>query len=208
MFLFYDTSKFVFIMNTDCHLYTLSEAESDDNNDTSSGESDLEVISTVDETDNITVSIKDHFNIGDDEEDNYNDEATDVQQSKLVVNSNDMEVEEVVDNLSGGVVPIDQLSLSASSSAVTNSVGESPPCKHKRRQWSTTEKLRALDLMEKAGGNKRSTSVKLTCSRYQLSQWKKQKEDLILLSKQNHGELFFPSIMRSIFLTSLIVLLL
>ena len=58
MFLFCDTSKFVLIMNNDCHLYTLSQTESDDNNDTSSDESDLDVISTVDETENIAISIK------------------------------------------------------------------------------------------------------------------------------------------------------
>jgi hypothetical protein len=177
-------------MITDCHLYTLSQSESDDNNDTSSDESDLEVISTVDETDNIAISIKDHFNLDDDEEDNNNEEATDVQQSYLALNSNDTELDEGVDDLNAGVGSIDQLSLPASSSAVPNSVMESPSCKRKRRQWSTTEKLHAIDMLEKAGGNKLFTSKKEGCTRYQLSQWEKQKEDLVQLSKENHGEFF------------------
>jgi hypothetical protein len=190
VFLFRDTLKFVFTMNTDCHLYTLSETESDDNNDTSSDESDLEVISTVDETDHIAVSIMDHFNINDDEEDKCNDEAINLQQLDLALNSSNTELDEDVDDQNAAVVPTDQLSLLTSSSAVTNSVGQSPSCKRKRRQWSAVEKLRALDMMEKAGGNKRRTSEKISCSRYQLSQWKKQKEDLILLSNEIHGELF------------------
>ena len=41
-------------MNTERHLYILLQTESGDNNDTSSDELDLEVISIADETDNIT----------------------------------------------------------------------------------------------------------------------------------------------------------
>jgi hypothetical protein len=62
-------------MNTDLHLYTLSQTEPDNNKDTSSDESDLEVISTVDESDNITISIKVHFNIDGNEEDKNNEEV-------------------------------------------------------------------------------------------------------------------------------------
>jgi hypothetical protein len=113
-------------MNTDCHLYTLSQTESDDNNDTSSDESDLEVISTVDETDNIAISIKDHFNLDDNEEDNNNEEATDVQQSYLTLSSNNTELNEGIDDLNAGVVSADQSLLPAASSAVPNSVGKSP----------------------------------------------------------------------------------
>lgn len=177
-------------MNINCHLYTLSQTESDDNNDTSSDESDLEVISNVDETDNIAISIKDHFNLDDNEEDNNNEEATDVQQSYLTLNSNNTELDEGIDDLNAGVVSADQSLLPAASSAVPNSVGESPSCKRKRRQWSTTEKLHAIGILEKAGGNKLYTSKIEGCTRYQLSQWEKQKEDLIRLAKENHGEFF------------------
>ncbi|CAF4016732.1 unnamed protein product [Rotaria sordida] len=183
-------------MNTECHLYTLPQTESDDNNDTSSDESDLEVISIVDETDNIAISIKNHFNLDDDEEDNNNEGATDIPQSNSVLNSNDTELDEDLNDteldedlndLNADIVSTDQSSLLASSSAVSNSVEEHPSCKRKRRQWSTAEKLHAVDMLEKAGGNKLLTSKKEGCSRYQLSQWMKQKEDLIQLSKQNHG---------------------
>jgi len=175
-------------MNTDCHLYTLPQTESDDNNDTSSDESDLEVVSIVDETDSIAISIKNHFNLNDDEEDNNSEEATDVQQSNLVLNSNDVELDEDLDELNADIASTDQSSLLASSSVVSNSVEESPSRKRKRRQWSTAEKLHAIDILKKVDGNKLLTSKKEGCSRYQLSQWVKQKEDLIQLSKQNHDE--------------------
>ncbi|CAF1572138.1 unnamed protein product [Didymodactylos carnosus] len=138
-------------MNTDCHLYTLPQTESDDNNDTSSDESDLEVVSIVDETDNIDISIKNHFNLDDNEEDNNDEEATDVQQLNLVLNSNDTELNEDLDVLNAHIVSTDQSSLLASSSAVSNSGEESPSCKSKRRQWSTAEKLHAVDMLGKAG---------------------------------------------------------
>ncbi|CAF3624058.1 unnamed protein product [Rotaria socialis] len=165
-------------MNTDCHLYTLRQIESDDNNDTNSDESDLEVISIVDETDNIAISIQNHFNVDDDDdEDNNNEGATDVQHLNLVLNSNDAELDEDLDDLNGDIVPTDQSSLFDSSSAVFRLMGESPSCKRKRRQWSATEKLHAVVMLEKAGGNKLLTSQKEGCSRYQLSQWVKQKEE-------------------------------
>ncbi|CAF3727125.1 unnamed protein product [Rotaria sp. Silwood1] len=141
-------------MNTDCHLYTLPQIKSDDHNDTSSDESDLEVISIVDETDNIAISIKNHFNLEDDDEDNNNEEATGVQQSNLVLNSDDTELDEDLDDLNADIVSTDQSSLFGSSSAVSNLMEESPSCKRKRRQWSTAEKLHAVDMLEKAGGNK------------------------------------------------------
>ena len=56
-------------MNTDCHLYTLPQIESDDSTDTDSDESDLEVTSVVDETENIAISIMNHFNLGNDDDD-------------------------------------------------------------------------------------------------------------------------------------------
>ncbi|CAF5044471.1 unnamed protein product, partial [Rotaria sp. Silwood1] len=173
-------------MNTDCHLYTLPQIKSDDHNDTSSDESDLEVISIVDETDNIAISIKNHFNFDDDDEDNNNEEATDVQQSNLDLNSNDTELDEDLDDLNSDIVSADQSSLLGSSSAVSNLIEESPSCKRKRRQWSTAEKLHAVDMLEKAGGNKLLTSKKEGCSRYQLFQWVKRKEDLIQLLKQKN----------------------
>ena len=88
-------------MDTDCHLYTLPQMESDDNNDTDSDESDIEVISVVDETDNIAISIQDHFNLNDDddEEDNNDKDETDVQQSSSVLNSNDAELDEDLNDL-------------------------------------------------------------------------------------------------------------
>jgi hypothetical protein len=175
-------------MNTDCHLYTLPQTESDDNNDTSSDESDLEVVSIVDETGSIVISIKNHFNLNDDEEDNNNEQATDVQQSNLVLNSNDVELDEDLDELNADIASTDHSSLLASLSVVSNSVEESPSRKRKRRQWSTAEKLYVIDILEKVDGNKLLTSKKEGCSRYPLSQWVKQKEDLIQLSKQNHGE--------------------
>lgn len=194
LFLFLcDISKFVFIMNTDCHLYTLMQTESDDDNETSSDESDIEVISIVDETDIISISTNDHSAIEDDAGDGTNEEEekTVVQQSSLTLNSNDPEPDEGVDDLNNSTLSTDQSSLSTSSLAISNSVEESPLCKRKRRQWSTAEKLRALDMLEKANGNKMLTAAKEGCSRYQLSQWQKQKADLLQLSKQNHGTPFF-----------------
>ena len=82
-------------MNTECHLYILPQAESHDNDDTSSDESDLEMVSTVDETDNIAISIKNHFNFDDDKEDKNNEEVTDVSQLNLVLNSDDTELDEL-----------------------------------------------------------------------------------------------------------------
>ncbi|CAM4851198.1 unnamed protein product [Rotaria magnacalcarata] len=159
-------------MNNDCHLYTLPQIESDDNNDTSSDESDLEVISIVDETDNIAISIQNHFNLDDDDdEDSNNEGATDVQHLNLVLNSNDAELDEDLDDLHADIVSTDQSSLLGSSSAVSSLVAESPSCKRKHRQWSTIEKLHAVVILEKAGGNKLLTSQKEGCSRYQLSQW-------------------------------------
>ncbi|CAF4927068.1 unnamed protein product, partial [Rotaria sp. Silwood1] len=172
-------------MNTDCHLYTLPQIKSDDHNDTSSDESDLEVISIVDETDNIAISIKNHFNLEDDDEDNNNEEATGVQQSNLVLNSDDTELDEDLDDLNADIVSTDQSSLFGSSSAVSNLMEESPSCKRKRRQCSTAEQLYAVDMLEEAGGNKLLTSKKEGCSRYQLFEWVKQK-DLIQLSQQKN----------------------
>ncbi|CAF3984985.1 unnamed protein product [Rotaria sp. Silwood1] len=173
-------------MNTDCHLFTLPQIESDDHNDTSFDESDLEVISIVDETDNIAILIKNHFNLDDDDEDNNNEEATDVQQLNLVLNSNNTELDEDLDDLNADIVSTDQSSLLGLSSAVSNLMEENPLCKRKRRQWSTAEKLHAVDMQEEADGDKLLTSKKEGCSRYQLSQWVKQKEDLIQLSKQKN----------------------
>ncbi|CAF3726294.1 unnamed protein product, partial [Rotaria sp. Silwood1] len=138
-------------MNTDCHLYRLPQIESDDHNDTSSDESDLNVISIVDETDNIAILIKNHFSLDDDDEDNNNEEATDAQQSNLVLNSNDTELDEDLDDLNADIVSTDQSSLLGSSSAVSNLMVETPSCKRKRRQWSTAEQLYAVDMLEKAG---------------------------------------------------------
>jgi hypothetical protein len=177
-------------MDTDCHLYTLPQMESDDNNDTDSDESDIEVISVVDETDNIAISIQDHFNLNDDddEEDNNDKDETDVQQSSSVLNSNDAELDEDLDDLNPDIISNDRSSPLASSSTASNSMVESPSSKRKRRAWSTAEKLRVIHMLEKFGGNKQLTSKKEGCTRYQLSQWVKQKEDLIQLSKENHGE--------------------
>ena len=181
-------------MNTDCHLYTLPQIESADDDNTSSDESDLEVISTVDETDHIAIVLKDHFSLDDDDEDN--EEATDVRPSHLASNSNNTEPNEIGDDPNEVVVSVAQSSMPPSSEAACNSAEESPSCKRKRRQWSVAEKLHAIAMLEKASGNKLITSKKEGCSRYQLSQWMKQKEDLIQLSKENHGVFYMFCLQR------------
>jgi hypothetical protein len=50
------------------------QVESEDDNDTSSDESDVEVISIVDETDNIPILTNDHSDLDDDEEYNSHEE--------------------------------------------------------------------------------------------------------------------------------------
>jgi hypothetical protein len=50
------------------------QTESEDDNDTSSDESNAEVISIVDETDNIPIFTNDHSDLDDDEEYNSNEE--------------------------------------------------------------------------------------------------------------------------------------
>jgi hypothetical protein len=57
-------------MNADCHLYTLPQIESDENGDSSSDESDLEVISNYDGTTNDLSLNLDDFNLDDEDDDN------------------------------------------------------------------------------------------------------------------------------------------
>jgi hypothetical protein len=194
---------FFFIM-TECHLYKLIQIESKADDDTTSDESDVEVVSIVDETDTVPTLINDHFDSDDNEEHHINEEPPAIRQSCLASKLNDMELDESADNSVGNVRSMDQSLSAISSSNISNLVEESPSCKSKRRQWTTAEKLRAIHMLEKAGGNKRLTSQQQGCSRYQLLQWIKQKEDLIQLSKQNHGEFFLISDITSNSMTNLI----
>ena len=66
-------------------------------------------------------------------------------------------------------------------------VVDTPSQKRKHRAWSVREKLRATENYEKCN-NKHSTARDIGCTRFQLSEWLKRKEELKNLQSSKWGE--------------------
>ena len=64
---------------------------------------------------------------------------------------------------------------------------DTPSQKRKRRAWSVREKLRAIENYEKCN-NKHSTARDIGCTRFQLSEWLKRKEEFKNLRSSKWGE--------------------
>lgn len=68
-----------------------------------------------------------------------------------------------------------------------NEVGDVSSPKRKRRAWSVNEKLHAIETYERSS-SKHFTAKAIGCTRFQLSQWIKKREDLRKLQASKRGE--------------------
>jgi len=118
-------------MNTECHLYILPRIESIDDNDSSSDESDLEVISIIDDTEDAAIALKDMLNIDDDDDDTNSEEAANDQQSPLIAKPSNTSLDAVDIDPTNEIVSIAHLSMPTSSTIAPNSVEASPLNKRK-----------------------------------------------------------------------------
>ncbi|CAF0891787.1 unnamed protein product [Adineta steineri] len=161
------------LLGTNLHLQTLqgfnkiNEEQID-----SSDDSEVEVTSEIDEHENHIINFNTYLNIhSDDEEkdDKLNNDSNSVSPDSITT-VNDKQLTPAISN--------DEIEIKTNSGGI----------KRKRRQWSIIEKLKILNQLEKNGNNKNLTAQQHDCTRFMLSQWQKQKEELLLLTKQNYGK--------------------
>jgi hypothetical protein len=170
--------------NNDDNLYLLVPAAINCNETLSSSDeddSDCEVTSMVDERENELVQL-DHLCINSD--DTSDDDIPVLHHSTI---SNDPDAPSLEDNeISTLNVPIEKSSGTVSSYGSESS--STPSQKRKRKAWSIKEKLEAIENYDNSN-NKHSTAKAMGCTRFQLSEWVKQKEELKNLQSSKRGKL-------------------
>jgi len=162
-------------LDTNLHLQTLQGFSNNNEEDSdSSDDSEVEVISQTDPLENHIINFNTYLNINldDDEKD---DELNNNTTSTSTVTTTTIDNKECPSNTSD-----DEIEIKTGSGGI----------KRKRRQWSAAEKINILNQLEKNGNNKSLTAQQNHCTRFMLSQWQKQKQELLLLSKQKYGKLF------------------
>ncbi|CAM4880190.1 unnamed protein product [Rotaria socialis] len=168
--------------NDDENMLCLSVPEKVDTNDDfpSSDDSDIEVTSTINEEENELDQIGNNlcFNSDDSTDDDMNiqDNST-VQSYPATRTSEDDEnydSDHIVDNSSSRLC------------SLQSEASDTPSRKRKRRAWSVKDKLRAIENYEKFN-SKYSTAKAIGCTRHQLSEWLKIKEELYNLQSLSKG---------------------
>jgi hypothetical protein len=163
------------LFDTNLHLQTLQGFSNNDEQESdSSHDSEIEVTSEIDDLENHAINFNTYLNINVDDDEKEN-ELNNNTTSTSPVTTTTIDNKQCSSNTSD-----DEIEIKTDSGGI----------KRKRRQWSAAEKLKVLNQLEKNGNNKSLTAQQNHCTRFMLSQWQKQKQELLLLSKQNYGKLF------------------
>jgi hypothetical protein len=176
----------------DLALGQLSEHSLDD-----TGDSDIEVVSTVDENDHVLLQLSTILNLDskDDDEDEDGPESRNPFNSDSASDDDASQQDiDVVKRTSSTTYssPVTSSSITMTTPSPSTRLQSSPTgsSKRKRRQWSMAEKLNAIAVLDKNDNNKQLTAAQEGCSRAQLTQWTRRKDELQLLAKQDHGKLY------------------
>ena len=117
---------------------------------------------------NLNLDSIDNTDVSDSEDREQNFEEKLVDENAKECDNSDIQV---VSDMSSSIIPSitisDVVHPRQRSSEVMNDSGSG---KRKRKQWTMTEKLSALNTLEKNLGNKKPTAHQCGCSHYQLSQ--------------------------------------
>ena len=146
-----------------------SSSSSDDDDD-----SDVEVVFTRDEQQDDLVPINDLRLQSDDSDD---DDCAMTNESAAASPH----------DVCASAASVSAESPSASNASSAAKSGDNPSQKRKRRAWSVREKLRAIENYE-ASNSKHSTARAVGCTRFQLSEWLKQKDELKSLRSTKRGK--------------------
>ena len=146
----------------------------------SSDDSDIEVTSTIDTEENELVRISNDLCL--DSDDNIDDSVS-VEEHRRARSISD---ERTSNDRSHDVhINLADSPNLVSSSPPDDSTGSS--LKRKRRAWSIREKLNAIESYGK-NHSKHFTSKTIGCTRYQLAEWLKRKDEFTALQSLNRGE--------------------
>jgi hypothetical protein len=148
--------------------------------------SDIEITSTFDEQENELVRIDDLCLNSDDSSD---DDIPILNNSTI---PNDPDAQSVEDD----EISVLDVSIGNPSDMISSrdsEANDTPSSKRKRRAWSISEKLRAIENYEQSN-SKHSTAKATGCTRFQLSEWLNKKSELKNLQSLKRGK---PVIDRS-----------
>ena len=165
-------------------LLSIPDAINSSEYSSSSDDSDIEVASTFDEQENELIKISNELRLDSDSDESADDNATVLPQSMTSTHF-DVDVHSSEDD----EIPVDGAMVDNASSITsnndTNAIGRVSR-KRKRRAWSVKEKLMAVGHYEKSK-SKHSTAKTVGCTRFQLSQWIKNREELRNLQATEKG---------------------
>ena len=154
---------------------SIENSSSSDEND-----SDCEVTSMVDEEENELVQL-DHLCLNSD--DTSDDDNPVLNHLKISTDPDTQSLQDI------DISPVD-VSIEQSSNTVSsygNEVSGTPSRKRKRKAWSIKEKLLTIEHYQ-TSNSKHSTAKAMGCTRFQLSEWVKQKEQLKNLQSSKRGK--------------------
>ena len=154
---------------------------SDDSSSLDDEDSDLEVTSIFDEEDSELIRMGDGLHLVSDDSD---DELPILNHSTLSNGVHDQSSGD--DEIADPDVSIQD--SSPIGSICENETSGTPSQKRKRRAWSIREKLRAIENYEKSH-SKHLTAKAMGCTRFQLSEWVKRRDDLKNLQSSKQGKL-------------------
>ena len=168
----------------------------------SSDESDVEVRSNFDEDINELIDMSTYLRFdtmgdGEDDGESGNEEFARpdphaLPQSLVSYSMTSSDDDDLCVTSCSDLPPVSSSSLladSGTSSVMQTTTTElhSSQVKRKRRQWSVTEKLYAVKMYEKCK-SKHNTATQIGCTRFQLTSWITNHEELLKLSAQQKGE--------------------
>ncbi|CAF3620944.1 unnamed protein product [Rotaria sp. Silwood1] len=152
----------------------------DDSSSSSSYDSDIEVTSTIDKEENELVQLGNDLCLNSIDS---SDDDMDIQDNSTIQSFPEVRTSEADEN-NGVNFAIDNSSSTTSSPRPEAST--TPSQKRKRRAWSVKEKLQAIENYEKSN-SKHSAAKEIGCTRYQLREWLKSKEELKKLQSMDNG---------------------